>query len=97
MVSATPVPAALLVVASFILSGLMITDLRWPKVRGAFAYVSGAVIFLVIMAIQLDFTKLFSEFLLDVALMLAVAYAALGPLAAGRKTKAAPPGAAGGD
>jgi len=90
MVSSTPVPAPVLVAASFVLAGLMITDMRWPKVRGAFAYVSGGVIFLVIVAIQLDVTKIFSELLLDVALMLAVAYASLGPLAAGRRPRATP-------
>lgn len=88
--STTPVPAWALVAASFVLAGLMITDMRWPKVKGAFAYVSGAVIFLVIMALQLDFTRIFSELLLDVGLMLAFAYAALGPLAVRWRARAPP-------
>jgi CDP-diacylglycerol--serine O-phosphatidyltransferase len=88
--SVTPVPSWVLVAASFVLAGLMITDMRWPKVKGAFAYVSGAVIFLVILALQLDFTRIFSELLLDVALMLALAYAALGPLAVRWRSRAPP-------
>ena len=94
--SVTPVPSWVLVAASFVLAGLMITDLRWPKVKGAFAYVSGAVIFMVILALQLDFTRIFSELLLDVALMLALAYAALGPLAVRWRSRA-PPARAGPD
>jgi CDP-diacylglycerol--serine O-phosphatidyltransferase len=81
MFSPSPAPSWVLVAASFVLAGLMITDYRWPKVKGAFAYVSGAVIFLVILTRQLDITHLFSELLLDVALLLALAYAALGPAA----------------
>jgi CDP-diacylglycerol--serine O-phosphatidyltransferase len=94
MYSPTPVPAWLLVAASFVLACLMISDLRWPKVKGAFAYVSGAVIFLVILTRQLDVTRIFSELFLDVALMLALAYMALGPLAVKWRSRWAPAGAA---
>ena len=94
--SSTPAPPVLLVTASFVLAGLMITDMRWPKVQGAFAYVSGAVIFLLMLALQLDITRIFSELLLDVALMLALAYVALGPLAVRWRSRAPPARSAGG-
>jgi len=59
-------------------------------VRGAYAIVSGLVIFLVILANQFIGRGLVSEFLLDVALMLAVDYVALGPLAVKRRVKDGP-------
>jgi len=79
--SPSPLPSIVLPLAAVALAALMITDLRWPKVRGTFAYISGAVIFLVMVTRQLDITNILAEFLLEVALMLALAYAALGPLA----------------
>jgi phosphatidylserine synthase len=68
------------VAAAFILAGLMVSDLRYPKVRGPFAYVSGAAIFLVMLTERFEAAGMVSEFLLDVGLMLAVAYVALGPV-----------------
>lgn len=88
LLSPTPVPVIVPVIASFVLAGLMIADLRYPKVKGAFAYASGAVIFLVMLTRALDITRIFSELLLDVALMLALAYVALGPLAVKWRTRA---------
>jgi hypothetical protein len=42
------------------------------------------------LALQLDITRIFSELLLDVALMLALAYVALGPLAVRWRLRAPP-------
>ncbi len=78
--SARPLPPWMVVAAAFILAGLMVSDLRYPKVRGVYAYVSGAAIFLVMLTARIEAAGMIPEFLLDVGLMLAVAYAALGPL-----------------
>ena len=80
LLSTTPLPPWIKVAAAFVLAGLMVSDLRYPKVRGAYAYVSGAAIFLVMLTERYDTTRVLSEFLLDVALLLALAYVVLGPL-----------------
>ena len=77
---ATPLSPGFRVAAAFVLAALMISDFRYPKVRGAYAVVSGLVIFLVIVTERFELTRLVSEFLLDVGLLLAIAYVALGPL-----------------
>jgi CDP-diacylglycerol--serine O-phosphatidyltransferase len=77
--SADPLPPWLAPAAAFVLAALMVSDLRYPKVRGAFAYASGAAILLVMLTERLEATRMLSELLLDVALMLAAAYVALGP------------------
>ncbi len=74
-----PLPPWLVIAAAVILAGLMVSDLRYPKVRGAYAYVSGAAIFLVMLTERFEATRVLSELLLDVGLLLAVAYVALGP------------------
>ncbi|MBM4249655.1 MAG: hypothetical protein FJ149_09540 [Euryarchaeota archaeon] len=85
--SATALPPWLMPAAAVVLAGLMVSSLRYPKVRGAYAYVSGIAIFLVMMAERLDATRVVAEFLLDMALLLAVAYVALGPLAPRLRTR----------
>jgi CDP-diacylglycerol--serine O-phosphatidyltransferase len=87
--SANPLPPWLNVMAAFVLAGLMVSDLRYPKVRGAFAYVSGAAIFLVMLTERFETTRVLSEFLLDVGLMLAVAYVALGPFSSRLRSRRA--------
>ena len=81
MFSTSPLPPWVKVAAAFVLAGLMISELRYPKVRGVYAVVSGAVIFLVMVTERFDTTHTVSEFLLDVGLLLAIAYVALGPAA----------------
>jgi CDP-diacylglycerol--serine O-phosphatidyltransferase len=78
--SPNPLPVWVDAAAAFVLAALMVSDLRYPKVRGAFAYASGAAIFLVMLTERFDATRVLSEFFLDVGLMLALAYVALGPL-----------------
>jgi CDP-diacylglycerol--serine O-phosphatidyltransferase len=89
LLSTTPLPPWLKIAAAFLLAGLMVSDLRYPKVRGVYAYVSGAAIFLVMLTERFDTTRLFSEFLLDVALLLALAYVVLGPVSLSAKSRRA--------
>jgi CDP-diacylglycerol--serine O-phosphatidyltransferase len=77
--SAATLPPWLMPAAAVVLAGLMVSDLRYPKVRGAYAIVSGVAIFLVMLAERFEFTKMVAEFLLDMALLLALAYVAAGP------------------
>ena len=91
--STTPLPHALRPLAIALLGVLMISDLRYPKVRGAYAVSSGVVIFLVMVSERVETTPLVSEFLLDLALMLAMAYVVVGPLAVRRRSGG--PGGAG--
>jgi CDP-diacylglycerol--serine O-phosphatidyltransferase len=87
-----PLPPWVDVAAALVLAALMVSDLRYPKVRGAFAYASGAAIFLVILAERFDASRVVSEFLVDVGLMLAVAYVALGPVSTRLRSRRAADG-----
>jgi phosphatidylserine synthase len=87
MYSTAPLSPGFRVAAAFVLAGLMISELRYPKVRGAYAVVSGIVIFLVMLTERFEGTRLASEFMLDVGLLLALAYVALGPLAVRRRSR----------
>lgn len=89
LLSTTPLPQWMKVAAAFLLAGLMVSDLRYPKVRGVYAYVSGVAIFLVILTQRFDTTRVLSEFLLDVALLLAFAYVVLGPISSRLLTRRA--------
>jgi len=84
-ISSSPLPGFILVAVAVIMAVLMISDFRYPKVRGAYAIISGIVIFLVIVFNQLFGKGVIAEFLLDVALLLALAYVAGGPLVARRR------------
>jgi len=85
--SVNALPPWINVAAAFVLAGLMVSDLRYPKVRGIYAYVSGAAIFLVMLTERFDAARMLSEFLLDVGLMLAIAYVALGPFSLGLRSR----------
>ncbi|MGQ9582637.1 MAG: CDP-alcohol phosphatidyltransferase family protein [Thermoplasmatota archaeon] len=88
LLSATPLPRALGPVAAAVLAPLMISDLRYPKVRGTYAIASGLVILFVVVTERFASSAPIFEFLLDLALLLALAYIVLGPLAARRAAEA---------
>ncbi|MEM4729770.1 MAG: CDP-alcohol phosphatidyltransferase family protein [Thermoplasmata archaeon] len=91
--SETPLPGILRPLALALLGLLMISDLRYPKVRGIYAVSSGVVIFLVIVTERAGAGAPLFEFLLDLALLLSVAYVTFGPFATARRPGAHAPAA----